>query len=61
MKYPRRKILSREHTYSNLFKGGWRVWLTLECGHVETRKGSQEPAFTAGCRQCYFDMPIEDR
>lgn len=49
----KRQIVDRKRIYINK-KGGWRVYLTLECGHVVRVKGSKEPKRETNCSECHF-------
>ena len=49
-----KRIVSREYyrTSSHPNNANDSVLLTLECGHVVHRKGSDEPRNKAMCREC---------
>ena len=49
----KRKIVEREYLSSKHCRDGeGSVWLTLECGHIVRKKGSQEPENYCLCKQC---------
>lgn len=52
---PLKKIIGREYYEPKSAPiGTGSVALSLECGHTERRKASQEPDYRARCLQCTY-------
>lgn len=53
-------IIEREQRVNNGSEfcptAGYRIWLTLSCGHVIHRPASRAPRFRAPCQSCTYAL-----